>query len=232
MSSDPHKAVIIYTDGACLGNPGPGGYGVVVLAGSHRKELFGGFRVTTNNRMEILAAIIGLEALKHSCKVTLYSDSAYLVNAVRSGAALRWRQNHWRRDRGKMVKNPDLWECLLNVCERHDASFVWVKGHANVKENERCDELSVTAAKGSALGIDDIFEQENPGLHVRSNPPSPTAESTQKITKEGQPCRKCGEPVVKRRPRRKHGSQYYYEYYLYCPQCRTMYMVDEAKRYS
>ena len=118
MSKEPQK-VIIYTDGACLGNPGPGGYGVVLLYDSHRKELSGGFRLTTNNRMEIMAAIVGLSALKRSCTATLYTDSQYLVNALTKGWVEKWRVNGWMRNKRDRALNQDLWEQLLALCSRH-----------------------------------------------------------------------------------------------------------------
>jgi ribonuclease HI len=148
------KQVTIYADGACLGNPGPGGYGVVLLYGDHRKEISGGFRLTTNNRMEILAAIIGLEALKARCRVTLYSDSQYLVNAMQLGWAARWRANNWLRNKREKALNPDLWERLLHCVESLDVEFRWLRGHAGDPENERCDQLAMAAAKGKNLAID------------------------------------------------------------------------------
>jgi len=141
------KAVTIYTDGGCINNPGPGGYGVVMLYGTRRKELSGGFRLTTNNRMEIMAAIAGLSALKESCRVTLYSDSQYLVNAIENGWAARWRENGWKRNKKEYAVNPDLWEQLLGLCEKHQAKFKWVRGHAGNEENERCDELAQAEAR-------------------------------------------------------------------------------------
>ena len=146
--------VIIYTDGACIGNPGPGGYGAVLLHGDHRKELSGGYAETTNNRMEILAAIIGLEALNVSCGVTLYSDSQYLVNAVEKGWAKKWRSNGWMRNRKEQALNPDLWERLLLLTDKHKAEFRWVRGHSGVEENERCDQLATTAARRKDLPPD------------------------------------------------------------------------------
>ena len=136
------KNVTIYTDGACSGNPGPGGYGVVLLHKSRRKELSGGDPQTTNNRMEIMGAIVGLEALKEPCEVALYSDSKYLVDAVRLGWAVRWQQNNWMRNKKDPALNPDLWERLLQLLEKHTVHFHWVKGHAGNPENERCDELA------------------------------------------------------------------------------------------
>ena len=148
------KEVDIYTDGACINNPGPGGYGVVLLYNQHRKELSGGFRLTTNNRMEMMAAIVGLAALKTRCAVTLYTDSQYLVNAVMQGWAKKWQANGWKRNKRENAKNPDLWEQLLNLCANHDVRFVWVKGHAGIRENECCDRLAVQAAKQNNLPAD------------------------------------------------------------------------------
>ncbi len=151
--------VTIYTDGACLKNPGPGGYGVVVFCNGQRRELSGGFRLTTNNRMEILAAIEGLKSLKRPSKVLLYSDSQYLVNAIQQGWAKRWRASGWMRGKGQPAINPDLWKQLLALCEQHEVTFSWVRGHAGNTENERCDRLSVQAAKGRNLAIDAAYEQ-------------------------------------------------------------------------
>jgi ribonuclease HI len=149
-----NKKVVIYTDGACLGNPGPGGYGVVLLYNNTRKELSGGFRLTTNNRMEIFAAIAGLRALKTNCDVTIYSDSQYVVDAIMRGWASRWKANGWKRNKKEMAVNADLWEQLLSLCAQHQVKFVWVRGHAGNKENERCDELAVSAAREKGLPPD------------------------------------------------------------------------------
>jgi ribonuclease HI len=152
------KAVTIYTDGACLGNPGPGGYGTVVLVDGQRKELSGGFRRTTNNRMELMAAIEGLKTLKEPGDVLLYSDSQYLVKAMEQGWAKRWRANGWMRTTRERAVNPDLWKQLLDLCERHQVTFAWVRGHAGNPENERCDRLSVQAAHARNLAVDEGFE--------------------------------------------------------------------------
>jgi ribonuclease HI len=150
----PLKEVTIYTDGACSGNPGPGGYGVVLLYQGHRKELSAGFKDTTNNRMEILAAIKGLESLKEKCRVTLYTDSQYLVNAIEKNWAQKWRANGWMRNKKEPALNADLWARLLKLCEFHEIKFVWVKGHAGNPENERCDQLAVAAFKQPGLPPD------------------------------------------------------------------------------
>ena len=145
---------VIFTDGACLGNPGPGGYGVIVVEGARRRELSSGFRRTTNNRMELTAAIVGLSQLTAPSRVSLYSDSQYLVNGMNLGWARKWRKTGYRNK-----KNPDLWEQLLKLCERHQVQFTWVQGHAGHPENERCDQLSVQAAQRRNLPADEIFEQ-------------------------------------------------------------------------
>jgi ribonuclease HI len=150
--------VEIYTDGGCINNPGPGGFGVILLYGNHRKELSGGFRNTTNNRMEILAAIKGLEALKERCRVTIYSDSQYVVNAIEKGWAQRWKSNGWRRNRKEKAVNPDLWEQLLRQCDRHEVRFRWIRGHVGTSENERADHLAKKAATGKNQAIDVMYE--------------------------------------------------------------------------
>ena len=154
------KQVTIYTDGACIGNPGPGGFGVVMIYGDKRKELSGGFRRTTNNRMELMAAIVALESLKEICQVTLYSDSRYVVESFGSGAAERWRANGWMRDRKNPALNVDLWSRLLTVAARQQVRMVWVQGHDGQRENERCDQLSVQAAKVSGLLPDSAYEEQ------------------------------------------------------------------------
>ena len=217
---DERKQITIYTDGGCDPNPGPGGYGVVLLFGGHRKELSAGFRLTTNNRMEILAVIKGLDALKEPCQVTVYSDSKYLVDAMQQGWAKRWRERNWMRNSKGAAINPDLWECLLALCETHQVKFVWLKGHAGIPENERCDQLSTQALHQPDLPSDEGYE----------NRPEDT--SLGKITEEGQPCRKYGTPVVKKKPRKqaKADQEYRMEYYLYCPQCGKNYTVEDAKK--
>jgi len=140
------KIVTIYTDGACQGNPGPGGYGVVLLYDRHRKELSGGFQLTSNNRMELMGAIMGLATLKTCCRVKLYSDSQYLTNAMTKGWVERWRANGWMRNKSERALNHDLWEQLLTQCRRHTVEFIWVRGHADNVENERCDLLAREAA--------------------------------------------------------------------------------------
>jgi ribonuclease HI len=150
----PSKEIIIYTDGACSGNPGPGGYGAVLLCNGQRKELSEGFKDTTNNRMEMMAVIRALQALKAECRVTVYSDSKYLVDSVEKGWAIKWRVNGWRRSNKERALNVDLWQTLLQLIDKHDVKFKWVKGHAENEENERCDFLAVQASKSGNLKDD------------------------------------------------------------------------------
>ena len=153
------QKVIIYTDGGCSGNPGPGGYGAVILFNGHRKELSGGYRLTTNNRMEMIACIKAIESLEPGCGVRLYSDSSYVVNGITKGWAGKWRKNGWIRSGSEKAQNIDLWSKLLDVCERIDVEFVWVKGHAGTPENECCDRLAVAAAAKSGLPVDEAYEK-------------------------------------------------------------------------
>jgi len=173
--ADEKKEFVIYTDGACEPNPGTGGYGVVLLSENKRKEFSGGFRLTTNNRMEIFAAVVGLEDLKYPCKVTIYSDSQYLVSAMTEGWVEKWKSRNWWRTNKEQAVNVDLWEKLSTLCEMHEVTFVWVKGHNGNLENERCDKLSYAALRQKDLPPNELYE--NP-------PPSP---GPIKMTRAGQP---------------------------------------------
>ena len=150
-------AILIYTDGSAKGNPGRGGYGIVMLSGKHRKEISAGFLLTTNNRMELLAVIVGLESVKkQKSEIIVYSDSKYVVNAVEKGWLFNWQKKNFK---GK--KNSDLWIRFLSVYNKHSIRFFWVKGHNNNIENERCDRLAVSAAEGSNLISDVWYENQN-----------------------------------------------------------------------
>lgn len=141
------KEIELFTDGACSGNPGPGGWGAILRYKGVEKELSGGEKNTTNNRMELTAAIKGLSALKEPCSVTLTTDSKYVADGITLGWAESWRKNGWRKADKKAALNPDLWEELLNLCEKHEVKIVWVKGHDGHPENERCDQLAVAYYK-------------------------------------------------------------------------------------
>ena len=184
-----------------------------------RLEVSGGFRLTTTNRMEIFAAIAGLKLLQKPCKVTLYSDSQYLVDAIMKGWALKWRKNDWWLNSKERAKNIDLWERLLPLCETHQVDFHWLKGHAGHQENERCDRLAMGALRPPSLPADEGYESK------------PETEGRRPGIQEGESCRKCSTPVIKQTPRKKPKGNYYYEFYLFCPGCKTAYQVEEAKRF-
>ncbi len=152
------KKVIIHTDGACKGNPGPGAYGAVLVCGHHRRELSAGYRLTTNNRMELRAAIAALELLTEPCEVALHSDSKYLVHAINQQWLAGWQRRGWLTSDKKPVKNRDLWQLLIAAMAPHKIQWLWVKGHAGHAENERCDELANLAVAGGILLDDAGFE--------------------------------------------------------------------------
>ncbi len=251
----------IYTDGASLGNPGPGGWAALVRSGGRTRELSGGFRLTTNNRMELYAAIAALESLDGPANVRLTSDSRYLVEGITRGWAEQWRAKGWRQTRNRPTPNADLWARLLTAAARHTVHWEWVRGHAGHRENERADQLAQRAAVRKDLPADSGYETSlesgagrtgdastsppgQPGLFAAGGsaqegllppetPETPAApRKARDITRTGQPCRKCGTPVVRQTPSRKikPGQTYYYAWYLICPNCKTMYLVDEARR--
>jgi ribonuclease HI len=151
------KTVAIYTDGSCLGNPGPGGYGVVLRYQQHQKEMSGGYQQTTNNRMELLAAIVGLESLTQPCDVDLTTDSQYVRLGITQWLT-NWKKNNWKTSQREPVKNQDLWRRLDAACQGHKVNWHWVKGHAGHPENERCDELARVAATHQATEVDEGFQ--------------------------------------------------------------------------
>lgn len=148
------KTVTIFTDGACSGNPGPGGFGAVIIYGETRREISDGFKLTTNNRMEILAVIEALKILRQPCNVNLYSDSKYVVDAIKKGWLIKWQKNNWLRNKSQPVSNIDLWQNLLPLLQFHNVNFIWVKGHNDNQENERCDYLARSAINSPSLNID------------------------------------------------------------------------------
>ena len=150
--------VIIYTDGACSGNPGPGGYGTILQSGKHSRELSQGYRKTTNNRMELMAVIAGLQILTRACDVTLYSDSRYVVDAIEKGWAKSWKARGWKKADKQPAMNADLWALALEQLGKHKVKLVWVKGHASNPNNNRCDEIAVAATKSTSLLVDEGYE--------------------------------------------------------------------------
>ena len=152
------KKVVIFTDGSCLNNPGPGGYGAVLMFGKHEKELYDGLQLTTNSRMEILAVVAALEALKKPCSVIIVSDSKYVVDAVQKRWVYKWKANRWRRNKKDWAENADLWMRVVELCDMHQVEFRWVKGHAGNFGNERCDELAKMGATGDDLKKDENYE--------------------------------------------------------------------------
>jgi len=151
---------IIYTDGGCSFNPGPGGYGAVILAKGKRQELSGGFKHTTNNRMELMACIVALKSIKPGVSVVVHSDSQYVVNGISKGWAAKWQANGWMRNKKDAAENYDLWQDLLDACEPLNVHFVWVKGHAGNEENECCDQLATQAFASTPSTRDKNFESE------------------------------------------------------------------------
>lgn len=211
--------VEIYTDGGCEPNPGPGGYGAVLVHPRKRAEVSGGFRKTTNNRMEIFAAIAGLELLRQPCKVTLYSDSQYVVKAMMEGWVTAWKRKGWWRTKTERPENVDLWQRLDALCQTHQVEFRWVKGHAGNLENERCDQLAMAALRQPNLAVDDGYENK------------PEKDGVRPDIQEGDACYKCSTPVIKQTSGKKRDRDYYYEYFLWCPKCQATYEVQSAKRF-
>ena len=168
MAQAQINKVTIYTDGACSGNPGPGGWAAILMAGGATKELCGGEESTTNNRMELMAVIRSLQLLTRPCEVDLYSDSQYLVNAFNQHWIDSWLKKGWKRGKNEPVKNVDLWKSLLEAMEPHQVTFRWVKGHDGHPENERCDELATAAADGEDLLEDTRYTGESPAVQGES----------------------------------------------------------------
>ncbi len=167
FSSDP-EVIVVYTDGGSINNPGPGGYGMVIETDGERREFSGGFRHTTNNRMEMMSAIVALRKLQNcGKKIILYSDSSYLVNGIKKGWAKKWRSRGWRKSDGQPVLNVDLWQELLALQDDVEVSFNWVKGHAGNELNERCDRLAVAAARQSDMMADEFYEKTLSGVEYR-----------------------------------------------------------------
>ncbi len=215
------KKILLFSDGGAEPNPGKGGFGVILKYGDYVKEFSNGYELTTNNRMELMAIIVGLGKLKVESKVDVFSDSKYVVNAINLGWVEKWRANNWFRNKKEKAINIDLWKRLLILLATHEVTFNWIKGHNGHAENERCDLLATAAINGADLLKDEGY------LNSIENPLQ-----SGKIENEGDTCRKCNALVVKiinRKRKVKAKQKYFYEYYLVCPNCETLYMVEKAK---
>jgi ribonuclease HI len=226
--------VTIYSDGGAEPNPGKGGFGVIMSYKGIKKEFSQGYALTTNNRMELMGVIYGLERLKTKSIVNVFTDSQYVINGIEKGWAERWRSKNWYRNNNDMAINYDLWDRLLLVIATHEkVKFHWVKGHAGHIDNERCDELAFSALKSDNLLNDTGYESNM--RQTEHGEGSLLSESFKnvKIKEEGDLCRKCGAKVIKKQTKKKTvkpGQTYYFDYYFLCPGCKTMYMVEDAKR--
>ena len=235
----------LYSDGGAEPNPGKGGFGVIMSYKGAKKEFSQGFRLTTNNRMELMGIIHGLERLKTKSIVNVYSDSRYVIDGITKGWAKKWKSNNWYRTKTEKAINFDLWERLLALISgQQDVRFNWIRGHVGHPENERCDELANVALNGEHL-IDDTGYEENlfnvTGYELNTTISNPTEKSAfppkkinVKIKNEGDPCRKCGTSVIIKPSKKKDlkpDQTFYFEYYFLCPRCKTVYFVDEAKRF-
>ena len=227
--------VHIFSDGGANPNPGPGGYGVIMKCGDHQKDFSQGYKKTTNNRMELMGAITGLQKLKTRSKVILTTDSQYTINGIQKWWAKKWRANNWFRTGTQKAQNWDLWEILLLEAEKHDVHFAWIKWHTGHIENEFCDELATLAMQRKDLLVDTWYieapEKSDTTLSILSL--QERWSSKELWEKTGTNCKKCANPLIKKLPKHTKKTlekQYYYEYYHHCPACKTNYMLEEAKR--
>jgi len=224
--------VNIYSDWWANPNPGPGGYGVILECRWVKKDFSQGYKKTTNNRMELMGAITGFKKLKVKSKVTLHTDSQYTINGIEKWWAKKWRANNWMRTKSEKAVNHDLWEIFLELTEKHEVSFNWIKWHSWHIENEFCDELATLAMQKSNLLADKGYKE------------SPEKQKSKKVSKTqtsllsefeltGTSCKKCDNPLVKKIPKHTKKTlekQYYYSYYHHCQSCKTNYMLEAAKR--
>lgn len=224
MSNVEIPDIELFTDGGAEPNPGKGGFGIILRYKGREKEFFAGYEFTTNNRMELMAVIYGLERIKTKAKITVYSDSKYVINGIVKGWAKKWRENNWIRKKNAFALNKDLWKRLLEVVEKHEVKFNWVKGHAGHVENERCDYLA-------NLGIHSENKANDEGYLDYLNNLEDYQENN--IKNVGDICKKCNVKVIKKHaniPKNNTEETHYYQYYLYCTSCRAIYRTEEAKR--
>ncbi len=236
--------VDLYSDGGAEPNPGKGGFGLIMCYKGYKKEFSQGFRLTTNNRMELMGVIHGLERLKTKSIVTVHCDSRYVVDGISKGWAQKWKSNNWYRTKTEKAVNSDLWERLLTlISNQQEVKFNWIKGHFGHPENERCDELANLALNGDSLIDDTGYEESlfnNTGYEINTTINSvgigsfKKSNTNIKIKNEGDICRKCGTAVIFKPTKKKElkpGQTYYFEYFFQCPKCKTVYMVEEAKKF-
>ena len=223
MEKEKRLNIELYSDGASEPtNPGPSGYGIILRCPelNYQKEFSQGFEISTNNRMELMGVIVGLEQIKKPSNVTVYSDSKYVIEPIELGWFLRWEENNWMRSKKDKIANSDLWKRLGMMLKKHNVVFEWIKGHNGHPENERCDFLAVEACNSLPKIVDEGYNP-NECLHYI-------------VKKEGDLCYHCSIPVVKfeKYRNKKPKGTYYFEWYLKCPNCKAVYMVEEAKRLS
>ncbi|SFW64257.1 ribonuclease HI [Cellulophaga fucicola] len=228
--------VELYSDGGAEPNPGKGGFGVILTYNDKKKEFFKGYKLTTNNRMELMGVIFGLEKLTVKSNVQVYTDSKYVIDGITKGWAQKWKKNGWKRTKNTKAVNSDLWDKLLTVIEKHSVEFNWVKGHSGHIENERCDTLAGYGINSNDKIDDTGYELKDTSVKEASvNQINSNSLNKIKVNKEGDPCRKCNEPVVKKmrnkKTKIKPSQTYYFEYTLFCNSCKTIYMLEEAKRH-
>lgn len=229
--------VNIYTDGGAEPNPGKGGFGVIMTYKGYRKEFSQGYLLTTNNRMELMGVIFALEQMKVPSIINVYSDSKYVVDGISKGWAEKWKSKNWFRTGTEKAINYDLWARLLElISKQKSVTFNWVKGHDGHTENERCDQLANLALNGNQLLEDSGYSPTTEvSSNVENNDEAVQSHIKRKILNEGDSCRKCDSPVIKNMTKKKTlkpNQNYYFEYYLLCPNCKTMYMVEAAKRFG
>lgn len=225
--------ISLYSDGGAEPNPGKGGFGVIMSYKGFKREFSQGYELTTNNRMELMGVIYGLERLKTKSIVSVFTDSRYVIDGIEKGWAEKWRSKNWYRTKNEKAVNYDLWDRLLTlISAQQKVAFNWIKGHAGHLENERCDELALAALRSDNLLTDTGYQPNHLGSEEKGEGEN-IQRSNIKIIADGDPCRKCGTRVVKKPTKKKMvkpGQTYYFEYTLFCPGCKTMYLVDDAKR--
>lgn len=226
--------VNLFSDGGAEPNPGKGGFGVILSHKGVKKEFSKGYILTTNNRMELMGVIYGLGKLNRKSIVHVFTDSQYVINGISKGWAEKWKSNNWFRTQKTKAINYDLWSTLLDLISQHEeVHFNWIKGHSGHIENERCDELANLALNSDNLIADEGYLHNDSFYSKNINVPLQNLAVVLKIEKEGDLCRKCGTAVIKIQSsgnKIKTSQSYYYEYYFSCPNCKTSYLVGDAKR--